>query len=209
LNVKIIHWKYEIEKMKTAKKVYFKYGVMGSSKSFDLIRAEFNYRERGMDTFVITPAIDTRNDGVIKSRVGVSVDAYVIAKDGNIYELLKEEVQRNKREIKALFVDEVHLFTADQIDSLTNIADELYITVICYGLRTDFKSKMFPGSKRLLEVADEIEEIKAMCDCGRKATYNARFINGKHVLGGRQIHIGDEEYKSFCRKCYKNLSANL
>ena len=192
-------------KNKTAKKVYFKYGVMGSSKSFDLIRAEFNYRERGMDTFVITAAIDTRNDGMIKSRIGVSVGAYAISKDENIYDIIKNELKSKKRNIKVVFVDEVHFFSTEQIDQLTDIADELLITVICYGLRTDFKSKMFPGSRRLLEVADEIEEIKAMCDCGRKATYNARFVNGKPVMGGRQIHIGDEEYKSFCRKCYKRL----
>ena len=192
-------------KSKTAKKVYFKYGVMGSSKSFDLIRAEFNYRERGMDTFVITAAIDTRNDGMIKSRIGVSVGAYAISKDENIYDIVKNELKSKKRDIKVVFVDEVHFFSTEQIDQLTDIADELLITVICYGLRTDFKSKMFPGSRRLLEVADEIEEIKAMCDCGRKATYNARFVNGKPVMGGRQIHIGDEEYKSFCRKCYKRL----
>jgi thymidine kinase len=192
-------------KSRTAKKVYFKYGVMGSSKSLDLIRAEFNYRERGMDTFVITPAIDTRNDGKIKSRVGVSVKAHAISKDENIYEIIRNEIKGNKRDIKALFVDEVHFLTIEQIDQLTDVADELFITVICYGLRTDFKSKMFPASKRLLEVADEIEEIIAMCDCGRKATYNARFVNGKPALGGRQIHIGDEEYRSFCRKCYKML----
>ena len=191
-----------------AKKVYFKYGVMGSAKSFDLIRAEFNYRERGMDTFVITPKIDTRNNGKVKSRVGVSVDAYAISKDENVYDVVKREVQEKKRNIKVVFIDEVHFLTAEQIDQLTDVADELLITVICYGLRTDFKSKMFPASKRLLEVADEIEEIKAMCDCGRKATYNARFIDGKPVSGGRQIHVGDEEYRSFCRKCYKQLFSN-
>ena len=192
-------------KKQFAKKVYFKYGVMGSSKSFDLIRAEFNYRERGMDTFVITPAIDTRNDGMIKSRVGVSVNAYVLGKDDNIYQIVKKKIRGRKKDIKAIFVDEVHFLTVEQIDQLTCIADELFITILCYGLRTDFKSKMFPASKRLFEVADNIEEIKAMCDCGRKATYNARFIDGKPALGGRQIHIGNEEYKSFCRKCYKKL----
>lgn len=186
-------------------KLYFKYGVMGSAKSLDLIRADYNYRERGMKTYVLTSAIDTRNGGIIKSRVGVSVHARQIAHHENIYEIIKDEIKINKLDVKAIFVDEVHFFTVKQIDELTEVVDRLKLPVLCYGLRSDFRTELFPASKRLLEVADEIEEIKAMCDCGRKATYNTRFINGSPTKTGDQILIGDEEYKSFCRACYKKL----
>ncbi|MCF7791022.1 MAG: thymidine kinase [Victivallales bacterium] len=190
-------------------KVYFKYGVMGSSKSFDLIRAEFNYRERGMDTFVLTQASDTRNRKVVKSRIGVSVDAYAVTDSDNIYDIVRRKMDEEKKQLRVVFVDEIHFFTPEQIDQLTDVSDYLFLPVICYGLRSDFKSRMFPGSKRLLEVADEIEEIKAMCECGRKATFNARFVNGRPALGGKQIQVGDQEYKSFCRKCYKKLYRDI
>ena len=189
------------------KKIHFKHGVMGASKSLDLIRAEYNYRERGLSTIVFTPALDTRNDGKIKSRIGLSVDAILLKKSDNVFEIVKNELDSG-RTIKVVFVDEVHFLQPDQIDQFGMIADTFEISVLCYRLRTDFRNKLFPASKRLFEIADEIEEIKAMCECGRKAICNARFINGKATKSGEQIMVGDQEYKSFCRGCYNNLFTN-
>ena len=186
------------------KKIHFKHGVMGSSKSLDLIRADYNYRERGLGTIIFTPAVDTRNDGKIKSRVGLSVDANVITKTDNIFEIVKKELS-NGRKIEVIFIDEVHFFQPAQIDQIGLIADTFEISSLCYGLRTDFQCKLFPASERLFEIADELEEIKAICECGRKAICNARFINGKATKSGEQIMVGDQEYKSFCRGCYNNL----
>ena len=177
---------------------------MGASKSLDLIRAEYNYRERGLETIVFTPATDTRSDGKIKSRIGLSVDAIVVKKTDSIFEITRNKLS-NGHNIRAVFVDEVHFLQANQIDQLGMIADTFGISVLSYGLRTDFRSKLFPASKRLLEIADEIEEIKAMCECGKKAICNARFINGEPTKTGEQIFVGDQEYKSFCRGCYNNL----
>ncbi len=185
------------------RKVHFKHGVMGASKSLDLIRAEYNYRERGLGTIVLTPAVDTRNDGKIKSRVGVSVDAIVIQKTDNIFDIVKNEIA--KRKVEVVFVDEIHFIQPAQIDQLGRIADTFETSVLCYGLRTDFQNKLFPASERLFEIADEIEEVKAMCECGRKAICNSRFVNGKPTKTGEQIMVGNLEYKSFCRGCYNSL----
>jgi len=187
------------------KKLYFKFGVMGSAKSLDLIRAEYNYRERGMETIVFLPSVDTRAGGKIWSRLGVSLDAINVGKNESIFKIVKDNVQKLKRDIKAVFIDEIHFFSAEHIDDISEIPDKLNIPVLCYGLKVDFRGLLFEGSKRLLELADEMEEIKAMCDCGKKAIMNARFVNGKAVNTGKQIVVGDESYKSFCRNCYKKL----
>jgi len=178
---------------------------MGSAKSLDLIRAEYNYRERGMETIVFIPKIDTRSNSNVLSRLGVNVPAIQISSADNVYDIVEKEVNEKKRKIKAVFIDEVHFLDEKHIDQLTDIADFIGIPVLCYGLRTDFRNKLFKSSKRLLEVADELEEIKAMCDCGRKAICTARFVDGIPVNKGDQIFIGDQEYKSFCRSCYKKL----
>ncbi|HJO93361.1 MAG TPA: thymidine kinase [Victivallales bacterium] len=188
-----------------SRKIYFKHGVMGSAKSLDLIRAEYNYRERGMGTLVFVPEIGTRCGGQVLSRVGLAVPASIVSETDDFYEMIRKIVEIDNRDIKAVFIDEAHFFTVEQIDQLTEVADKLDIPVLCYGLRTDFRNKLFPSSARLMEVADSIEEIKAMCECGRKSTYNARFIDGKPVKSGEQFMVGDEQYKSFCRSCYKNL----
>jgi thymidine kinase len=189
------------------RKIYFKHGVMGSSKSLDLIRAEYNYRERGLGTIVFTPAVDTRNDGKIKSRIGLSLDAIVVSKIDNIFTIVKDEL-KNGRNIEVVFADEIHFLQPIQIDQLGEIADTLQIPVLGYGLRSDFQHRLFPASQRLFEIADEFEEIKAMCGCGRKAICNARFINGRPTKTGEQIMVGDQEYKAFCRGCYNNLFAD-
>lgn len=187
------------------KKLYFKYGVMGSSKSFDLIRIEYNYRERGMKTLVLVPEIDTRSSGKIISRTGFSVDATTVSPVENLYLLAKTRLETNKEDIKVIFIDESHFLQKEQIDQLSDIADSLNIPVICYGLRTDFRGLLFEASKRLMELADEIEEIKAVCKCGRRANFTARFIDGKAINSGEQILIGAEQYASYCRHCYKNF----
>ena len=178
---------------------------MGSSKSFDLIRVEYNYCERGMKTLVLVPEIDTRSSGKIVSRAGFTVDAITVSPSDNLFELAKHKIQTHQEEIKAIFVDESHFLQKEQIDQLSDIADFLNIPVICYGLRTDFRGLLFEASKRLLELADEIEEIKAVCECGRRANFTARFIDGKAINSGDQILIGAEQYASYCRQCYKNL----
>lgn len=187
------------------KKVYFKYGVMGSAKSLDLIRAEYNYRERGMETIVFIPEIDTRSGGKIWSRLGITLEGIKVKKKDNVFEIVQHHIKKIKRDIKSVFVDDVHFLSAKQIDEMGDIADKLNIPVLCYGLRSDFRGLLFEASKRLLELADEIEEIKAMCDCGKKAIMNARFINNKPVRTGKQIVIGAEQYNSYCRSCYKKL----
>jgi thymidine kinase len=188
-----------------SRKVYFKHGVMGSSKSLDLIRAEYNYRERGMDTLVFVPEIGTRCGGKVLSRVGLSVDAIIVSEKDDFYAVIKKLTKLDGKNVKAIFVDEAHFFTIKQIDQLTDVADKLNIPVLCYGLRTDFRNILFPASARLLEVADSIEEIKAMCECGRKATYNTRFVDGKPASSGEQFVVGAEQYQSYCRNCYKKL----
>lgn len=190
------------------KKVYFKYGVMGSAKSLDLIRAEYNYRERGMETMVFLPEIDTRAGGKIWSRLGITLEGIRVKKTDNVFEIVQRHIKSLKRDIKSVFVDDVHFLSEKQIDEMCDIADKLNIPVLCYGLRSDFRGLLFEASKRLLELADEIEEIKAMCDCGKKATMNARFVNNKPVRTGKQIVIGAEQYKSYCRSCYKKLFRN-
>jgi thymidine kinase len=186
------------------RKIHFKHGVMGSSKSLDLIRAEYNYRERGHDTIVFSPAVDTRNDGKVKSRIGLSVDAVIVKKNDNVFETIKNMLSKGLN-IEVIFADEVHFLQPAQIDQFAKIADTFDISVLCYGLRTDFQCRLFPASARLFEVADEIEEIKAICQCGRKAICNARFVDGVPTKTGEQIMVGDQEYKSFCRGCYNNL----
>lgn len=188
------------------KKLYFKYGVMGSSKSFDLIRIEYNYREKGMKTLVFVPEIDTRSSGKIVSRTGFSVNATAVPTSENLFEFVRTKVETNHEEIKVIFVDESHFLRKEQIEQLSDVADFLNIPVICYGLRTDFRGLLFESSKRLLELSDEIEEIKAVCECGRRANFTARFVDGKAINSGEQILIGAEQYKAYCRYCYKNLS---
>ena len=186
-------------------KLYFKYGAMGSSKTANALITKFNYEERGMKVWLIKPALDDR-DGVaaVRSRIGLSANAYVMQADTNIFEEYKKY-----SDCDVIIADECQFLTPAQIDDLRRIVDELDIPVLCYGLRTDFLTKLFPGSLRLFEVADSITEIKTICECGKKAIVNARIDGeGKVVTEGGQILIGgNDSYIAMCHSCWKNAIA--
>ena len=182
-------------------KLYFKYGAMGSSKTAQALITKFNYEERGMRVWLIKPATDSRDgEKVIKSRMGLVSEVRVIYKGDNICDVFRSEADN----CDVIIADECQFFTKEQIDELRSITDEFDVPVLCFGLRTDFLTRLFPGSHRLFEVADSITEIKTMCECGRKATVNARIDkNGKIVTEGRQVFLGgNDRYIAMCHKCW-------
>ena len=174
---------------------------MGSSKTANALITKFNYEERGMKVWLIKPSVDVR-DGVdvVKSRIGLSASADVMTPDKDLY----QEFQ-SRPDCDVIIADECQFFTPKQIDDLRKIVDELDIPVLCYGLRTDFLTKLFPGSLRLFEVADSVTEIKTICGCGKKAIVNARIDgNGTVVTEGGQILIGgNDSYVAMCHSCWK------
>lgn len=186
-------------------KLYFKYGAMGSSKTANALITKFNYEERGMKVWLIKPSIDVR-DGVnaVKSRIGLSAKADVVTPDKDLYAEFKAHA-----DCHVIIADECQFFTTKQIDELRRVVDELDVPVLCYGLRTDFLTKLFPGSLRLFEVADSITEIKTICACGKKAIVNARIDGeGKIVTEGGQILIGgNDSYVAMCHSCWKEAIA--
>ncbi len=182
-------------------KLYFKYGVMGSSKSAQALITKFNYEEMGMTVWLIKPSIDTRDGaGTIKSRIGIVKEAQVITPDQSIIEEYKKAGNHN-----VIIADESQFFTPEQIDELRRLVDEEDLPVLCFGLRTDFNTRFFPGSMRLMELADSITEIKMVCACGRKATVNARIDEqGNIVTKGEQVFLGgNNKYMAMCHKCWK------
>lgn len=182
-------------------KLYFKYGVMGSSKTAQALITKFNYEERGMKVWLIKPLIDSRDgDGIIKSRIGLSSIAYVLPYSEDVYQSFQNLPVR----IDVIIVDESQFLAEEQVDQLARIVIDFNIPVLCFGLRTDFRTKVFPGSKRLLEIAESISEIKTICSCGRKATVNVRMDqNGKIITEGEQILIGgNDKYTAMCYQCY-------
>ena len=190
-------------------KLRFSYGTMGSGKSLDLLTAAYNFEQKNIPFAIIKSSIDTRDGGEIKSRIGdgVSRKCMLVDQETNLYELFKEIKNFNNGEnaIQWLFVDEAQFLTEEQVDQLSDVVDYLGINVMCYGLRTDFKSRLFPGSKRLFELADTIEEIKSTCECGSKTIINARVDKDGNVLknGPQTLVGGDDRYISICRKCWK------
>ncbi|MCR4787765.1 MAG: thymidine kinase [Lachnospiraceae bacterium] len=181
-------------------KLYFKYGAMGSSKSAQALITRFNYEELGMKVWLIKPSTDDRDGAdVIKSRIGLSAKACVIRPEDSIKEMLKKQGH-----VDVIISDESQFFTPEQIDELRFIVDEDDIPVICYGLRTDFMTRFFPGSMRLMELADSLAEIKTICACGSKAMVNARLDeNGNIITEGSQVFIGgNDSYKAMCHKCW-------
>ena len=182
-------------------KLYFKYGAMGSSKTAQVLITKFNYEERGMRVFLIKPEIDTRDGAnIIRSRIGLSATAVCIPKDADLFEIYKKE----KKKYDVTIADECQFFSKEQIDALRDIVDKMNIPVLCFGLRTDFLTHLFPGSARLFEVADSIAEIKTICACGAKATVNARLnTKGLIVTHGSQVMLGgNDRYVAMCHKCW-------
>lgn len=182
-------------------KLYFKYGAMGSSKSAQALITQFNYEELGMTVWLIKPSIDTRDGAdIIKSRIGLARSAQIITPEQDI---VKEYAKAGRHNV--IISDEAQFFTPEQIDQLRELVDFEDIPVLCFGLRTDFLTHVFPGSKRLLELADSITEIKTVCACGRKATVNARIDeNGRVITHGDQVFLGgNDSYVAMCHRCWK------
>lgn len=182
-------------------KLYFKYGAMGSSKTAQALITKFNYEERGMKVWLIKPATDSR-DGrdILSSRIGLSAKCDPIQKDESIISLIEKRTEKTD----VIIADECQFFTEKQIDELRHIVNEFDIPVLCFGLRTDFLTRLFPGSKRLFETADSISEIKTICECGSKATVSARIDgNGKIVTAGKQVVLGgNDRYLAMCHSCF-------
>lgn len=189
-------------------KLYFKYGAMGSSKSAQALITRFNYEERGMKVWLIKPGTDTR-DGIatIRSRIGLRADADVLGADDSIRKAYDQRLSETRR-TDVIIVDECQFLTPSQVDELRDLVDEEDIPVLCFGLRTDFLTHLFPGSLRLFELADSITEIKTICDCGKKATVNARISNGRVVTEGEQVLLGgNDTYLAMCHSCWKKRIA--
>ena len=182
-------------------KLYFKYGAMGSSKTAQALITKYNYEENDLQVWLIKPSADTRDGAaILRSRIGLEAQVEVIAPEVDIYaRFLGGKARRSD----VIIVDECQFLTEKQIDQLRNIVNEHNIPVLCFGLRTDFQTHLFPGSRRLMELADCIEEIKTMCDCGAKATINARINDGYIVTEGAQVVLGgNDSYIAMCHKCY-------
>ena len=182
-------------------KLYFKYGAMGSSKTAQALITKYNYEENDLKVWLIKPSADTRDGAqILRSRIGLEATVEVIPPEVDIYaRFLGGKARRSD----VIIVDECQFLTEKQIDQLRAIVDEHNIPVMCFGLRTDFQTHLFPGSRRLMEVADTIQEIKTICDCGAKATVNARINDGYIVTEGAQVVLGgNDSYIAMCHKCY-------
>lgn len=187
-------------------KLYFKYGAMGSSKTAQALMCKFNYEQKGFKVYIFKPIVDNRKviDGksVIYSRIGLSSSCNEFDKAFSFLDYKNSHIKDVEKSV--IIVDECQFLTKKQVEELKDISQTL--PVICYGLLTNFKTELFEGSKRLVELAESLQEIKSICRCGRKATINARLSNGKILLEGEEILIGgDECYEGLCHSCYKKL----
>lgn len=183
-------------------KLHFKYGAMNSGKSDTLIKTAYNYEERGLKVLVIKPSVDTKGDDHVSARGGHSRKVDIMA-DGTLD--VAAEVLKTP-DVACVLVDEAQFLAEKQISGLFKIAKQHDISVICYGLRTDFRTAMFPGSKRLFEVADNIEKLPTMCFCGSQAEFNTRKVGGVYIFEGSQVAIDGKdkvEYDSLCGRCYQ------
>lgn len=187
-------------------KLYFYYASMNAGKSSSLLQADFNYRERGMETMLWTAALDTRSAGMVRSRIGLESGAHLYSSQTDLF--AEVDAQHNKTPLDCVLLDEAQFLTTGQVWQLAALADEIGIPVLCYGLRTDFQGELFPGSAALLGIADALVELKAVCHCGRKATMNLRVgEDGAPVKEGEQTEIGgNDRYVALCRK---HFSASL
>lgn len=205
-------------------KLYFRYGAMNSGKSTALLQAAYNYEERGQRVLLAKPAIDTKGSSQIVSRLGVTREVdFLISSTDNVEELfddvagyvdhaaLLENLEFAFEPVACLLIDEAQFLTAEQVDGLMRIAVYRNVPVMCYGIRTDFRTHAFPGSARLLEIAHTLEELKTICRCGRKAMFNGRKIDGRYVFAGDQVAIDgvNVTYESLCPTCYLNESGGV
>ncbi|EAR24143.1 thymidine kinase [marine actinobacterium PHSC20C1] len=197
-------------------KLYFRYGAMNSGKSTALLQAAYNYEERDQQVLLAKPHIDTKGDNAIISRLGVTrqVD-FIIAPSDDVYELFARErarvFEKTGLPVSCLLVDEAQFFSEAQVDDLLRIAIVERVPVLAYGIRTDFQTVAFPGSRRLLEIAHSLEELKTICRCGRKAVFNARTVGDEFVFDGDQVAIDgvDVGYQSLCGACYLEESGGV
>ena len=187
-------------------KLYFKFGAMGCSKTAQALITKFNYEERGMKVLLLKPSVDNRDGAeIVKSRIGLTAKAVVVDDKENLYKMYEEKY----RDRDVIIVDECQFLTPDQVDELGQIVIDFNVPVLCFGLRTDFLTHLFPGSRRLFEIAESITEIKSVCKCGAKATVNARLDDdGNVVYSGEQVCLGgNDRYIAMCRKCWLKKKA--
>ena len=182
-------------------KLYFKFGAMGCSKTAQALITKFNYEERGMKVLLVKPSTDNRDGATtVRSRIGLHAEAITVPESVDLYDLYKDE----NRDCNVIIVDECQFLHPDQVDQLSRVVMDFDVPVLCFGLSTDFLTHLFPGSRRLFEIADSIQEIKSVCKCGDKATVNARLDdNGNVVFSGDQLCLGgNERYVAMCKKCW-------
>lgn len=197
-------------------KLYFRYGAMNSGKSTALLQAAYNYEERGQQVLLAKPHIDTKGDNAIVSRLGVTrqVD-FTISPVDEVYDVFARErakvFENTGLPVSCLLVDEAQFFSEAQVDDLLRIAIVEKVPVLAYGIRTDFQTVAFPGSRRLLEIAHSLEELKTICRCGRKAVFNARTVGDDFIFDGDQVAIDgvDVGYQSLCGACYLEESGGV
>lgn len=194
-------------------KLYFRYGAMGCGKTMQLLQVAFNYEERGHKVCVMKPKTDTKNGEKLLTRIGPEREVdFCFTREDNLFDLVSKKYLKGKKKVACVLVDEAQFLTPKQVDELMQIVTELDIPVMAYGLRLNFRltDGGFEGATRLLQIAHDIDEIKTICECGRKATCNARFLNGKFVADGPDILIDDGktkiEYRAICPKCFAEYS---
>ena len=183
-------------------KLYFKYGAMGSSKTAQALITKYNYEENDLNVWLVKPSADTRDgEQLLRSRIGLEAVCEVIGPDTDVYTRFRQ-TQLGKCDV--IIVDECQFMTGAQLDQLRAIVNDFNIPVMCFGLRTDFQTRLFPGSLRLMEIADTIQEIKTICDCGAKATVNARIDSDGHIIthGAQVVLGGNDSYIAMCHRCY-------
>ena len=190
-------------------KLYFRYGAMNSGKSTLLLQTAHNYEENDMKILIVKPKQDTKGNDKVVSRIGAERKVHVLLDKGeNLFEIVRD----NYKDINCVLVDEAQFLEKEQVDNCMDIVVNLNIPVICYGLRTDFQTQLFPGSERLLAIAHTIEEMKTICPCGSKAIFVGRYVNGEFTIEGDQVAIDGKNkvtYKSMCAKCYQKEKMKL
>ncbi len=191
-------------------KLYFNYSTMNAGKSTILLQASYNYRERGMETYLLTADFDSRSgEGKITSRIGISEKADVYNKDSDLFEMVSNRLKRGP--VACVLVDEAQWMTNDQVWQLARAVDDLGVPIMCYGLRVDFRGELFPGSAALLALADEMREVRTICHCGKKANMVVRLgEDGKALQDGPQVQVGgNESYVSLCRRHWREAMGDI